>query len=99
MLHILAGLHPGGDATVNCQDSRDVLALFLSEAGLQGMLPGDLVQLSGLRVLELDSNSGLFGTWPADLLLPQLVHLDVKVGTGCGTVLQALLRYMSQRIV
>lgn len=89
--HLLADLQPdGGAGTVSCENDADVLGLFLSEAGLQGMLPDEILQLSGLRMLMLGCNPGLTGSWPASLQLPQLQILDVQVCCPGPPVLQQL---------
>eukprot|EP00775_Hariotina_reticulata_P012225 gene12225-12363_t len=61
-----------------CFHDRAVLALFLTGAGLQGMLPASLSALTALEVLLLDYNPQLTGTWSQDLVLPRLKVLRVE---------------------
>lgn len=80
LLLVLADLRPGvGPDTITCQDEADVLALFLSEAGLQGTLPGELQHLTALQVLLLGSNPGLTGSWPVTWQPTQLHLVNVQV--------------------
>jgi hypothetical protein len=58
---------------------RAVVGLFMSSIGMAGSLPAALGQLSYLEVLMLGDNPQLSGVWPAGLVLPHLLHLDVQV--------------------
>lgn len=64
-----------------CGAPREVVALNLTAAGLDGTLTASLgAPLEAtLQLLELAHNPGLGGAWPAGLLLPRVALLDVRV--------------------
>ncbi|KAK3419483.1 hypothetical protein EUGRSUZ_G00040, partial [Eucalyptus grandis] len=66
---------------IGCTNSR-ITSITLSSMGLTGSLPGDIVQLSELRILDLSYNRGLTGSLPAQI--GNLMKLTNLILVGCG---------------
>jgi hypothetical protein len=64
-----------------CSAPREVVAVNLTGAGLTGALPASLEAplADSLQLLLLSHNPRLSGRWPAGLVLPHAVEVDVRV--------------------
>ncbi len=74
---------------VAVDDAGRVIGLDLSDNGLQGEIPPELVSLTGLVTLDL-SNNELSGPVPPQLTLPALKLLDLSLNLLSGSIPPAL---------